>query len=59
MRLELRQRKIKLANTQKSAETYRKLYESAGHGGISKQGLMEKQAEYNKAENEFHSTKVV
>jgi HlyD family secretion protein len=53
MRLELKQKKIKLDDNQKSAETYSKLYESAGHGGISKQQLMEKQAEYNKAENEF------
>lgn len=53
MRLELKQRKIKLDNTQKSAETYRKLYESTGHGGISKQRMMEKQTEYNRAENEF------
>lgn len=52
-RLELDQLKMKLAGAQKTAGMYKQLYGSTGHGGISKQQLREKQAEYHKAESEY------
>lgn len=52
-RLELNQLKMRLASAKKTADMYRQLYGSTGHGGISKQKLREKQAEYHRAESEY------
>ena len=52
-RLELKQFKAKLKGAKKAADTYKQLYGSTGHGGISRQQLIEKQGEYLKAESDY------
>ncbi len=45
LRLKINQAKIKRDADKKTAETYKQLYETTGHGGVSRQKLMEKQGE--------------
>lgn len=53
LRLDLNQYKMKLTAAKKESDMYKKLYGSTGHGGISKQKLMEKQGKYLKAESDY------
>jgi HlyD family secretion protein len=55
LRIELAQAKNKRDQAKDTADTFKKLYASIGHGGISRVKLMEKQGEYLKAESEYQS----